>query len=76
MAEVHTEERLRLFEREIALAGEAIDALSRDHRAAIDALRLEVEVLRRCLIRVQPDLEEQYDAVRAELIQQVDPEAS
>jgi hypothetical protein len=75
MTEVGMEERLRLLEREIGLAGEAIDTLSRDHRATIDALRLEIEVLRRCLIYVQPELAEQYDTVRAELIQQVDPEA-
>lgn len=75
MLEAGIEERFRLLEREIVLAGEAIDALSRDHRAAIDALRLEMEVLRRCLIHLQPDLAEQYDEVRAELIQQVDPEA-
>ena len=75
MTDAVIDERFRSLEREIGLAGEAIDALSRDHRAEIDALRLEVEVLRRCLLRLQPELAEQYDTMRAELIQHVDPEA-
>jgi hypothetical protein len=75
MTEAGVDERFHLLEREIRLAGEAIDALSRDYRAAIDTLRLEVEVLRRCVMRLQPELAEQFDTMRAELIQHVDPEA-
>jgi len=51
MTEVQSAEQLRLLQQEIVLAGEAIETLKRDQRAAIDALRLEVEVLKRCLLQ-------------------------
>ena len=51
------------------------EELKRDHRAEIDSLRLEVEVLRQCLMRMHPDMAAQYEELRAEVIRQVDPEA-
>jgi hypothetical protein len=75
MNHAEIEERLRLLQQEITLAGEAVDTLQRTQRAEIDALRLEVEVLRRCLMRLQPDLTEQYEELRAEVMRQVDPES-
>ena len=68
-------EQLRLLQQEIVLAGEAIETLKRDQRAAIDALRLEVEVLKRCLLQVHPELAAQFEAIRATLIREFDPEA-
>ena len=69
-------EPLRLLQQEIVLAGEAVETLKRDQRAAIDALRLEVEVLKRCLGQVHPELAAQLEAIRATLIREFDPEAS
>jgi hypothetical protein len=61
---------------EILLAGEAVETLKRDQRAAIDALRLEVEVLKRCVFQVHPELAAQFETMRATLIREFDPEAS
>jgi hypothetical protein len=69
-------EQFRLFQQEIVLAGEAVETLKRDQRAALDALRLEVEVLKRCLVRVHPELAAQWETMRATLIREFDPEAS
>ena len=46
MTEAQSAEQFRLLQQEIVLAGEAVETLKRDQRAAIDALRLEVEVLK------------------------------
>ena len=70
------EEKLHLLQQEIALTGEAVETLRRDHRAEIDALRLEVEVLQRCLRRLYPDAENQIDRIRAEVVQDVNPETT
>jgi hypothetical protein len=76
MKEAEIIEQFRLFQQEIVLAGEAIETFKRDQRAAIDALRLEVEVLKRCLCQVHPELAAQYETIRATLIREFDPEAS
>ena len=55
MTEAQSTEQLRLLQQEIVLAGEAVETLKREQRAAIDALRLEVEMLKRCLVQVHPD---------------------
>ena len=76
MIEAQNAEQLRLFQQAIVLAGEAIETLKREQRAAIDALRLEVEVLKRCVCQVHPELAAQFEAIRATLIREFDPEAS
>ena len=75
MREGAVERQLKMLEQEIALNGEALEAFRRDQRAVVDALRLEVETLRRCLERLHPDFEECLAAVRAEVVQEIDPEA-
>lgn len=75
MKDAEIEEQFRLLQHEAALAGEAVDALRRDHRAEIDALRLEIEVLQRCLLILHPDLQGRFACVRTEVLQKVDPEA-
>ena len=76
MKEAESAEQVRLLQQEIVLAGEAVETLKRDQRAAIDALRLEVEVLKRCLFQVHPELAAQFEAIRATLIREFDPESS
>ena len=75
MKEREVEKQLKALQQEIAVAGEEVEALRRDQRAGVDELRLELEALRRCLIRLHPDLEGCYAAVRAEVMQETDPEA-
>jgi hypothetical protein len=76
MTEAQSTEPLRLLQQEIMLAGEAVETLKRDQRAAMDALRLEVEVLKRCLFQVHPELVGQFEAIRATLLREFDPEVS
>jgi hypothetical protein len=76
MKEAEIAEQFRLFQQAIVLAGEAVETLKRDQRAAIDALRLEVEVLKRCLCQVHPELAAHVETMRATLIREFDPEGS
>ena len=76
MKEAESAEQFRLLQQAILLAGEAVETLKRDQRAAIAALRLDVEVLKRCLVQVHPELAAQFEAIRATLIREFDPEAS
>ena len=76
MKEAEITEQFRLFQQEILLAGEAVETLKREQRAALDALRLEVEVLKRCVCQVHPELAAQFETIRATLIREYDPEAS
>ena len=76
MKEAEITEQSRLFQQAIVLAGEAVETLKREQRAAIDALRLEVEVLKRCLLQLHPELATQFETMRADLIRAFDPEAS
>jgi hypothetical protein len=76
MNEAEIIEQFRLFQQAIVLAGEAVETLQREQRAAIDALRLEVEVLKRCVWQVHPELAAHFETMRATLIREFDPEAS
>ena len=76
MREAEITEQFRLLQQEIVLAGEAIETLKRDQRAAIAALRLDVAVLQRCLLQLHPEFVAHYETVRAELRRAIDPEAS
>ena len=76
MKEAESAEQFRLFQQAILLAGEAVETLKRDQRAAIDVLRLDVEVLKSCLLQVHPELAAHFETMRATLIREFDPEAS
>jgi hypothetical protein len=76
MNEAEITEQFRLFQQAIVLAGEAVETLKREQRAAIDTLRLEVEVLKRCVCQLQPELAAQFETMRADLLREFDPEAS
>ena len=76
MKEAEITEQFRLFQQAIVLAGEAVETLKRDQRAAIAALRLDVEALKRCVVQVHPELAAHFETMRATLIRAFDPEAS
>jgi len=76
MKEAEITEQFRLLQQEIVLAGEAIEAIQRDQRAEVDALRLDVEVLQRCLLQLHPEFAVHFETIRAELRREIDPEAS
>jgi hypothetical protein len=74
MREGEIEQQFKAVAKQLAVTGERLEALRQRHRAHIDDLRLELEALRRCLFRSHPELAEHYEAIRHEVIQQVDPE--
>ncbi len=76
MKEAETTEPFRLLQQEIVLAGEAIETLKLDQRAEVDALRLDVAVLQRCLLQLHPEFAAHFETVRAELRRAIDPKAS
>ena len=76
MKEAEIDEQFRLFQQANVLAGEAVETLKRDQRAALAALRLDVEVLKRCVFQVHPELAAHVEPMRATLIREFDPEAS
>jgi hypothetical protein len=76
MKEAEIVEQFRLLQQEIVLAGEAVETLKRDQRAEIDALRLDMEVLKRCLFQLHPELAAHFETMRATLIREFDPETS
>ena len=75
MKEREIEKQFKVLQQEIALVGEEVEALKLDQRALKDALHLEVETLRRCLERLHPDSKGCFVAVRAEVLQEINPEA-
>jgi len=75
MREGEVEKELEALQQEIALVGEEMESLRRNQRAGMNALSLELEALRQCLVRLHPDFEECFAAVRATVMQETDPEA-
>jgi len=75
MNEGEVTEQFRLVQHEVTLTGAALETLKRDHRAAIDALRLDLEGLRRCLLQLHPEFAAHFEATRAQLVRAIDPEA-
>lgn len=76
MAERPIDERLRLLQQQIDSLAETIEAFRLDFRAERDALRLEIEAVWHCLRLAHPEFAERFAAVRTEVIQETDPEAS
>jgi len=74
MNDTHIDEQHRLLQQQLLVVGETIESLQLETRAAIDAIYLEMEVLRRCLQLVYPDMAESFAAVRTEVIHTTDPE--
>ena len=74
MNTIKVEEQLQFLQQEMVLAGEAIENLRREHRAQIDALRLEIEALRRCLKILHPEFDGHDDALREQVLRETDPE--
>jgi hypothetical protein len=74
MIDKEVKNQLKMLQKQIALNGDELGVLKREQRAAMDALHLDVETLRRCLFRLYPELKECFSAIRAETAQEVDPE--
>ena len=74
MDDAAIEQRLRLLQREIEATGSLLKDSKVDLTAAIDALRIEVEILRSCMEHFHPSFAKTYPELRKEAIQSIDPE--
>jgi hypothetical protein len=76
MEEQEIQQRFHLLQQEVEAAVSLIADTKLNDTAAIDALKIEVEVLRRFMERYHPDFVPRYAELRAEVIQEVNPEWS
>lgn len=74
MEELDIRQRLNLLQKEIEAAVSLSEDTKLDLRAAIDTLKLEVEILKRFIVRHHADFATQYAKLREEIIREVDPE--
>lgn len=74
MQEGEIEKRFEAIEQGLAVAGDALETVKRDHRQFMDEIRIELEAFRRCLARLDPGLADCYKLIRDEVVHDVDPE--
>lgn len=74
MEEMDIRQQFHLLQKEIEAAGSLTEELRLNLLAAIDSLKIEVEVLQRFLERHHQDFSRQYGSLREEIMQQFDPE--
>jgi hypothetical protein len=74
MDDAAIEQRLHLLQREIDATGSLLKDSKVDLIAAIDALRIEVEILKLYMERFHPSFGKTYPELRQEAIQAIDPE--
>ena len=74
MEDAAIEQRLHLLQREIEATGSLLKDSKVDLVAAIDALRIEVEILKSYMDRFHPSFGKTYAELRQEAIQSIDPE--
>ena len=74
MEEMDIRQQFHLLQKEIESAGARTEELRLQLIAAIDALKIEVEVLRRFMERHHQDFSRKYDGLREEVVQQFEPE--
>lgn len=74
MDDAAIEQRFHLLQREIEATGSLLKDSKVDLIAAIDALRIEVEILKLYMERFHPSFGKTYPELRQEAIQSIDPE--
>jgi hypothetical protein len=74
MEDAEIERRFHLLQTEIEATGSLLKDSKIDLTAAIDSLRIEVEILKSYMERYHPSFGETYSELRQEAIQSIDPE--
>ena len=74
MEDADIEQRLHLMQKQIEATVSLTGECKLDLLAAIDSLRIELEVLKRYMERYHPGFAESYPKFREEAIQAIDPE--
>jgi hypothetical protein len=76
MEELDIKQRLHLLQKQIETTASLSDETKLDLLAAIDEVKLEVEVMKRFLAHVHPDFTHRYATLREAVIHEVNPEWS
>ena len=74
MEETDIRQQFHLLQKELETAGSQTEELRLNLLAAIDTLKIEVEILRRFMERHHQDFSRRYSDLREEVMQQFDPE--
>lgn len=74
MDDAAIEQRFHLLQREVEATGSLLKDSKVDLIAAIDGLRIEMEILKSYMERFHPSFGKTYTELRQEAIQSIDPE--
>ena len=74
MQDADIEQRFHLMQKEVEATISLMKEAKLDLMAAIDSLRIEMEVLKTYMERYHPGFSESYPKLREEAIQAIDPE--
>jgi len=74
MEERDLKQELHLLQKQIEANASLTADMQRNFLAAIDSMKIEIEVLRRFMKRLHPDFARHFAALKEEVLQEVDPE--
>jgi hypothetical protein len=74
MEEKEIQQRFHLLQQEVDAATSVVEEVRLNFAAVVDALKIEVEVLRRFMESYDPDFARRYAELRAQVIHEVNPE--
>jgi hypothetical protein len=74
MEEKELQQRFHLLQQEVEAAISLVEEVRFNYAAAVDSLKIEVEVLRRFMDGYVPDFARRYDELRAQVIHEINPE--
>jgi len=74
MEELDIKHQFHLLQKEVEAAGSLAEEVKLNLLAAIDSLKIEVEVLKRFMERYHADFSHRYPELKEELMREVDPE--
>jgi hypothetical protein len=75
MEEKQIEQRFHLLQQEIEAAASLVEQVKLNCAATTDALKIELEVLRRFMEHAYPDFARGYAELRAQVLRTVNPES-
>jgi hypothetical protein len=74
MEEKELQQRFHLLQKEVEAAISLVEEVRLNYAAAVDALKIEVEVLRRFMDGYDPNFARRYDELRGQVIHEINPE--
>ena len=72
--ELDLKQELHLLQKQVEANASFTADMQRNLLAAIDSVKIEIEILRRVMKRFHPDFARHYAALKEEVLQEVDPE--